>query len=75
MRSTGQLVPKTTRAGVIVDPQSIQHWDLNTGSRPKAFSPDTGGSPKTPEPTKPQRVPFQKIPRNNTERKGFTGGT
>jgi hypothetical protein len=66
---------KTTREGVIMDPHSIQMWDLKTGERPKPFTPDTGGTPKPTDPMKLQRTPLMKTPRNNTERKGFTGGT
>ena len=53
---------KTTREGTVEDPQAIQFFDLETGVRPKPFTPDLGGTPKPGDPAKPQRMPFMKIP-------------
>ena len=64
---------KATRESRIDDPQAIQFTDLKSGIRPKPFFPDLGGTPKPPDPLKPQRMPLQRQPRNSTERNGFTG--
>jgi hypothetical protein len=64
---------KTTKEGKIINPQSIQMYDLGSGVRPKPFYPDLGGSGNQGPPLKPQRTPFPRVQRNNTERNGFTG--
>src|SRR6185312_11175619 len=66
---------KKTRESRLDDPQALSFTDLKSGIRPKSFYPDLGGSPKVTDPTKLPRVPFQRAPRNSTERKSFTGGT
>ena len=65
---------KKTHESEFKDPSAISFADKATGIRTKPFFPDIGGSPNAPTPIKPQRIPFQKVPRQSTERKSFTGG-
>ncbi len=73
VRGKSGLYNKATKQAKIDDPQAIQFIALGTGSRPKPFYPDTGGTPKPGDPVKPQRMPFMKTQRSNSERSGFTG--
>lgn len=62
-----------THQGEIIDPQTIQMFDLKTGSRPKALYPDLGGSAPKPEIKPFPRTKLQRPARNSTERNSFTG--
>ncbi len=68
---TAAMFNNRTRQFDLKDPQSIQFYDLKSGTRPKAFYPDLGGTLAKPEIKPLPRVPLQRPSRNSTERSGF----
>jgi hypothetical protein len=64
---------KKTHASDFKDPQALVFTDMSTGSRPKSYFPDIGGSPAPFELPKPARLPFMRSSRSSTERKQFSG--
>lgn len=67
-RAEAVRVNPKTGAAEIIGPQSIQWLDSRTGTRPTKVNPPDPNA-KAPKP----RKPFYRTPRNNIERRGYTG--